>query len=412
MFKPLEGVKVIDLTYFAAGPGTAKILADWGADVIKVEPSFGDPARKQGITLGTPSTEECNPFYNLYNANKRGLSVNLKTAEGKEILDKLLADADVFVSSYRTGALKRLGLDYESLHERHPHIIWAQLNGFGDFGPAKDKPGFDTVAFWARSGALLDMGEKGCGPLNPFFAYGDAGSACSLAGGIAGALYGRTKTGKGCKVMVSLFAQGIWNEGSIVASSQYGDAYPKTRKDALTPTFNSYQCADGKWIYICILDPERYNRTLFQILGMDDIVDDPNFITGDGAKAHGRELIAKLDEAIGKRTQAEMVRLLEEADIAHDCIASVTDVWKDPQALENKYIAPVDNLDGTSTLMAMTPVRFSLEEPKSVDDIAPTIIKHAPKIGEDSVEILKECGYSQEAIDGYIASGVVACSSK
>lgn len=409
MFKPLEGVKVVDLTYFAAGPGTAKILADWGADVIKVEPSFGDPARKQGITLGTPSTEECNPFYNLYNANKRGLSVNLKTEEGKAALDRLLAKSDVFVSSYRTGALKRLGLDYESMHKRHPHIIWGQLNGFGDFGPAKDKPGFDVVAFWARSGAMMDMGEKGGGPINPPFAYGDAGSACSLAGGIAAALFRKSKTGEGCKVMISLFAQGIWNEGSIIASTQYGDQYPKTRKNALTPTFNSYQCSDGKWIYICILDPERYNRTLFQALGMDEIVDDPNFITGEGAKAHGPELIAKLDAAIGQHTQAEMVELLEKADIAHDCIRQIADAWKDPQALENKYIVPVDNLDGTTTLQAMTPIRFSLEEPKSIEDIEPTVIKHAPRIGEDSIEILTECGYSREEIDKMIADGVVAC---
>jgi len=410
MFQPLEGVKVVDLTYFAAGPGTAKTLADWGADVIKVEPGFGDPARKQGITLGTPSTEECNPFYNLYNANKRGLSLNLKTEKGKEILNRILKNADVFVSSYRTGALKRLGLDYESMHKRHPHIIWAQLNGFGDFGPAKDKPGFDTVAFWARTGAMMDMGEKGSGPINPPFAYGDAGSASSLAGGIAAALYQKSRTGRGCKVMLSLFAQGIWNAGSIIASTQYGDQYPKTRKNALTPTFNSYRCADDKWIYICILDPERYNQVLFKALQMNEIVDDPNFITGDGAKAHGRELIAMLDEAIGKRTQAEMVQLLEEADIAHDCIYQIQDVWKDPQALENKYIVPVSNLDGTQTMQAMTPIRFSLEEPHSIEDIEPTVIRHAPKIGEDSVEILKEYGYAEDEIRSLLTDKIVTCN--
>ena len=152
MFKPLEGVKVIDLTYFVAGPGAAKILADWGADVIKVEPSFGDPGRGTGGTMNDPTEKDCNPFYTAYNANKRGLSLNLKAQEGKDILDKLLETADVFITSYRTGALVRLGLDYDTLSKKHPHIIWAQINGFGDFGPAKDNPGFDTVAFWARSG--------------------------------------------------------------------------------------------------------------------------------------------------------------------------------------------------------------------------------------------------------------------
>ena len=147
MFQPLKGVKVIDLTYFIAGPGTAKILADWGADVIKVEPSFGDPGRSTGATMSTPTEPDCNPFYTAYNANKRGISLNLKSAEGTAILDKMLETADVFLTSYRTGALKRLGLDYKSLSEKHPHIVWAQINGFGDFGPAKDNAGFDTVAF-------------------------------------------------------------------------------------------------------------------------------------------------------------------------------------------------------------------------------------------------------------------------
>ena len=134
MFKPLEGVKVIDLTYFVAGPGAARILADWGADVIKVEPSFGDPGRGTGATMSCPTNKDCNPFYTAYNANKRGLSLNLKSEDGKAILDKMLETADVFVSSYRTGALKRLGLDYDSLSKKFPHLIWAQINGFGDFG--------------------------------------------------------------------------------------------------------------------------------------------------------------------------------------------------------------------------------------------------------------------------------------
>ena len=165
MFKPLEGVKVIDLTYFVAGPGAAKILADWGADVIKVEPSFGDPGRGTGGTMNDPTEKDCNPFYTAYNANKRGLSLNLKAQEGKDILDKLLETADVFITSYRTGALVRLGLDYDTLSKKHPHIIWAQINGFGDFGPAKDNPGFDTVAFWARSGAMIDIAEKNTSPI-------------------------------------------------------------------------------------------------------------------------------------------------------------------------------------------------------------------------------------------------------
>lgn len=187
MYKPLKGVKVIDLTYFIAGPGSARILADWGADVIKVEPFWGDPGRGTGAGMGMPASVDINPLYSTYNSNKRGIAIDLKSEKGMEIMEKMLEKADVFISSYRTKALVKLGLDYESVHKRYPQIVWAQVNGFGDYGPAKDNPGFDTVAFWARSGAMLDLAEKGTA-VNPAIGFGDATTSCSLAGGIAAAL--------------------------------------------------------------------------------------------------------------------------------------------------------------------------------------------------------------------------------
>ena len=198
MSKPLEGVKVVDLTYYVAGPGTARILADWGADVIKVEPPAGEPGRTTSLTLGMPATDEINPYFGVYNTNKRDIALNLKTDEGKEILDKMLAQANVFVTSFRPGALKRLGLDYETMHAKHPHIVWASINGFGDYGPDKDNAGFDTVAYWAKSGAMLDLVEANTSPINPTLAYGDSVTACSLSGGIAAGLYKQLKTGEGC----------------------------------------------------------------------------------------------------------------------------------------------------------------------------------------------------------------------
>ena len=271
--KPLTGVKVVDLTYFIAGPGTARILADWGADVIKVEPSFGDPGRKTGATMTMPVTDDINPLYNTYNANKRGLSLNLKTAEGLEVLYKLLKESNVFISSYRTGALKRLGLDYESLKEKFPHLIWAQVNGFGDYGPAKDNAGFDTVAFWARSGAMLDLAERDTSPLNPIIGFGDATTSCSLAGGIAAALYEQLKTGKGQKVMISLFGQAIWSSSAAIASTQFADEYQKTRKNSISPVINSYRCKNGKWLFLSILEHERYYPILCKLLGREDMIE-------------------------------------------------------------------------------------------------------------------------------------------
>lgn len=408
MFKPLEGVKVVDLTYFVAGPGTSKILADWGADVIKVEPAFGDPGRKTGATMNDPIEKDCNPFYTAYNANKRGLALNLKNPEGSAILDKLLASADVFVSSYRTGALKRLGLDYDTLSKKHPHLIWAQINGFGDFGPARDNAGFDTVAFWARSGAMIDIAEKDTSPINPPIAFGDATTSCSLSGGICAALYRKAKTGKGCKVMTSLFSQAIWNNSALVVSTQYGDEYPKSRLNAVSPVIDSFECSDGRWIFLSILEIDRYYNILMEkCLDRMDLVNDARFCTSAAAKENAEELIRIISEEFKKHTQQEMVERLTAADIAHEKIQHVQDVLSDAQALENRYIVPVQNRDGSYSKQSMTPVRFAEKEPQSVEDIAPTIERQAPLVGEHSVEILKEYGYGDEEIQRWIASGVV-----
>lgn len=401
--KPLEGVKVVDLTYFVAGPGTAKILADWGADVIKVEPSFGDPGRKTGLTMQMPADKGANPFYTTYNANKRGLCVNLKEPKGLEIMDKLLSEAQVFVTSYRTGALKRLGLDYEALKDRHPHLVWAQINGFGDYGPAKDKPGFDTVAFWARSGVMLDIAEKDTNPINPPIGFGDATTSSSLAGGICAALYHQLKTGKGQKVMVSLFGQAIWNASSLVASTQYGDTYPKTRKNAISPVINSYRCKDGKWIFLSILEHERYFPMLCEIFGRPELAADERFASSEASKKNAPLLIQELDKEFARFNQLEMVEKLVAADIAHECVNNIKDVVTDAQALENKYVHPFENRDGSKVVLAMSPIKFGTTDVNMTCD--------APLIGEHSVEILKELGYDEADIQSWLQEGIVTVQS-
>ncbi len=410
MLLPLKGVKVVDLTYFVAGPGAAKILADWGADVIKVEPPFGDPIRTSGTTLQAPIEKDCNPLYAAYNANKRGLAVNLKAEEGKQVLEKLLETADVFVSSYRTGALARLGLDYETLSKKYPHLIWAQLNGYGDFGPDKDNPGFDVVAFWARSGAMMDFAEADTSPLNAPYGFGDSTTACSLAAGIAGALYQKTQTGKGCKVMVSLYSQGIWNNSALVIATQYGDQYPKTRKNPMSPVMNTYKCADGQWIYMSILQHDRYYNTLMKdVIDRPDLVDHPKYATAIEGKKNTRELVEIISEEFAKHTREEMAERLTKADIAFDYVRHVKDILTDAQAIENQYIMPVENLNGTETLQAMSPIRFCQTEPVSPADIAPTVERRAPLLGEHTLEIMKEYGYDEETIQQYIEKGIITC---
>ncbi len=389
MNQPLKGVRVVDLTYFLAGPGCAKLLADWGADVIKVEPLFGDPMRSSGPTLRMPIEDDCNPLYSTYNSNKRGLAVNLKTDEGQEVMAKLLEKADVFISSYRTQALEKLGLSYETLHEKYPRLVWAQINGFGDDGPSKDEPGFDIVAFWARSGAMIDIAEKGT-TIVPPYGFGDSASAVSMAGGICAALYEQQRTGKGQKVMLSLLGNAIWSLSAIIGAAQYGDEYPKTRKNAVSPVMNNYECADGQWICLSILEYDRYFEALCELLEIPEVAKDPRFANLQIAKENATALIDILDEAFAKFTRPEMIEKLLAADIAHGKVQHVKDLPNDPQVMENNYLVKFKNRDGSEFFMPMSPVRFN-----------DTKIVHgpdAPRIGEHSEEILKELGFADDAI--------------
>jgi Predicted acyl-CoA transferases/carnitine dehydratase len=396
---PLKGVKVVDFTLFIAGPAVGKMLADWGADVIHVEGPSGDPYRGTGGNMGVPIQSDCNPLFNSINSNKKGLCLNMKTSEGHVIMDKLLSESDIFITSFRTGALERLSLDYETMSKKHPHIIWGQINGFGDFGPDKDNPGFDTVAFWARSGAMLDLAEKDTPPVNPLIGFGDHGTSCSLAAGLCAALFNKTKTGKGQKIMVSLLGQAIWNNSSPFIATQFGDEYPKTRTQPSMPFINSFKSKDGKWIFISVLEHDRYYNTVCKMVGRDDLVDDPRYATTLAAKAHSEEITKIFDKEFAKFTMDELVNLLKNNDIAHERIRGTHELLTDPQALENNYVYEVTHANGTKTFAAANPVKFGNIELNRTCD--------APVIGEHSSEILSNLGYSTAEIKSLLDNKVV-----
>ena len=397
--QPLDGVRVIDLTYYIAGPGTGKILADWGADVIKVEPINGEPGRTTGATLGAPIEEDMNPYFGIWNSNKRDIALNLKLDTGKEIMDKLLADANVFVTSFRPGALKRLGLDYETVHAKHPHLVWASINGFGELGPDKDKAGFDTVAYWARCGAMLDLTEKDTSPVNPTLGFGDASTSCSLAGGIAAGLYQQAKTGEGCKIMLSLMSQALWTMGALVTTSQFGDVYPKSRKSPASPLVNSYKTKDGDWFFTSVFDDRQYPIYLEKVVHRKDLAEDPAYGTSAGACQNAEFLTQVISDEFLANTSEEMSRRLLNADIAHEKLRHVRDTLQDPQARLNHYIVDITHRNGQTTSTSLPPVKF---------DTLDVIQRYGiPRVGEDTREILGSMGYSEEEILALEKEGVV-----
>lgn len=397
--RPLEGVKVVDFTVAGAGPAAAKMLADWGADVIKIEPLQGENGRFTGATLGMRADEEQNPHEEMKDGNKRGIAVNLKDPRGQELVDKLLDDANIFLSNYREKALKKLGLDYETMSAKHPQIIWGILTGFGTEGPVAANPGFDTVAFWARSGAMIDLCENGEVPLTPPFGLGDFGTAGTLAGALAACLYQQAKTGKGEKVMVSLYGQAIWDNGCCIQAEYHGNHWPKSRLTPDSPLRNTYKCKDGTWTMISVLDYARFYAPFMKTVGREDLIDDARFNTEEAMRQHKKELMDILDPIFMSKDYAEWDQLLADHDIAHDRINHMIDTITDEQALANKYIYKYKNRDGSEDLIVSTPVKFG-----KPDEIAH---KNAPLIGEHTAEVMKSLGYTEDEIKAWAADGAV-----
>lgn len=388
--QPLKGLRVVDFCTHGAGPAACKMLADWGADVIKVEPLEGEAGRYTGKTLAMRADEGDNPHAELINANKRSLPLNLKTPEGKEAMDKLLASADAFVSNYRVRALDKLGLGWDELHAKYPRLIWAVLTGFGLYGPAANNAGFDTVAYWARSGAMIDFTENGEMPITPPFALGDFATAVSLAGGVAAAAFQQAKTGQGERVVTSLYGMGLWASSAVFQAVEHGNPWPKSRKTPDSPLRNTYRCKDGTWFMMGVVIYDRYFPLVCKMIGREDLINDERFNTEPAAKAHSREFVEILDAAFASKDYEEWAKLLTENDIAFDRINHIKDTAHDEQAWDNGFIYKYTTREGKEDLVVGTPIKFG--------DCVPAPHTNAPLIGEHAVALLKELGYNDEQI--------------
>lgn len=266
----LQNVKVIDLTQYVAGPACCRLLGDLGADVIKVEPFTGDEMRTQGMAWGLQfRTEFDDVAFDCASFNKRYISINLKSDEGIALMYKMLETADIFVTSLRDGALKRLGLDYETIHSKFPKLVFGQMRGYGEYGPMKDAKGFDATSFAARSGFVhaIPQANEHFEPGNSPIAFGDWNASIALAVGLVAAYSNTLKTGKGDKVTTSLYHVGTWGMTAALVAQQQGCDYPKNRMEAKCPTNNSYVSSDGIWFLMCFGHYNKYHKLVFERLG-------------------------------------------------------------------------------------------------------------------------------------------------
>lgn len=385
---PLYGIKVIELGTHVAVPIAARMMASWGADVIKIERPGGDAWRQQGTSFHTPVDDLENPIFMIPNSNKQFLSLDIKTPQAKKILLDLIRDADVFMSSVRLPALKRLGLDYESLQAINPKIIYFNFTSLGSCGKESGKAGLDTASFWGRTGALLDWVTPDSFPAKPFPGMGDSCSGSLILNAILTALLGRERTGKGTMITSSLLGSAIWYNAFGVISTQdaYGDRYPKSEYESVTPFAHPYRCSDGEWLFLCVIDYDRQREKMFRILGLTEYLTDERFLDIERAHKHIEELIKLINARFFTKTSDEWASILDAEDCVYQRLMHTKDVAKDLQAWENGYLSDLTFPNGHHAVVPKIPIYFSAYE--TLDYTIPG------PIGRDTDQILTSMGYT------------------
>ena len=400
---PLEGIKVVELATVVAAPTASRMLCAYGAEVIKVETMIGDEMRRAGEFELVVCEDYKNPLFTIQNSGKKLTAINLKTSEGKEAFLKLLEDADVFLTNVRLPSLGRLGLDYDTLHDRFPRLIYAHFSGFGPEGPDAAKPGFDSTAFWLRTGPMADWQAPGSFPFTPTYAFGDMATSSVFLSGILMALIGREKTGKGTMITTSLLASGIWCNaiGVVSHQPQFGGARINDPLRPADPFCHFYCCSDGKWIGVFDNEYRRELPKFAELFGMQDILSDSRCesleaLTQTDAVA---EVVQRLNEIFLTKTSAEWLAYFEENNVSCELMRTIRDVSTDPQAIANEYIHPVTFKDDLTVMMPCPPVKFS--------ELGMREYIPAGKLGENTDEVFANLGYSKEQIDLMRKNGVI-----
>lgn len=398
--KPLEGIRVMELgTHFAA-PMCGRILADWGAEVIKVEAPAGDPYRVSFRNQRTPQFADGCPSFDLENANKQFMCVDAKTPEGQEVLLKLAAQCDVFVTNNRINALRKMGVTYEDVKAANPKIVYADMTGYGAKGPLKDKPGYDYTCFLSRSGMMADLSPKGESVMSTVGGFGDHVAAITLAAGISAALVKAKTTGEGEYLSTSLYQDAIFLQSNGLILAQFGREFPRDHFDCNSPLLTCYKCKDGEWIYLAMPEYNRYwNKMCTEVFQQPELYNDPRFTTMNDVKDHVAEGVALLDSIFATQDSTYWVERMEALDIPVERLAHYTDVVVDEQAWANDFLLEHQYAGGEKAVFSNTPITFA--------SVGKPDFKPGRALGADTASIMSKLGYSEEQIKALVEQGAV-----
>jgi CoA:oxalate CoA-transferase len=405
MVGPLSGIRAIELAVFQNGPAAGYMLGDMGAEIIKIEDRIkGDSSRGTSSLWGTSTDfKGVNLFYETPNRNKKSITIDLKKEKGREILYKLIENADIFYTNFSKRVCTNLGCDYESLCKINSKIIYGRASGYGRVGPEADLRAFD-IAAQARSGLMEQTGDADGPPSTITGAVLDQLGATMLAYGILGALVARERMGIGQELETSLLGSAIHLQAmSVNQACLTGRPFSRhNRLRARNPLANYYKCADDKWIMFSELQSDRFWSDFCNAVGLPDLIKDPRFDTASSRRKNFVELIALLDELFKTKPRAEWMKILREKGGGVVCteVYSLTDLPGQPQIMDNEYIVEYDHPVLGKTNLIGFPVWFS----KTPAGIA----SKAPAFGEHTEEILLELGgYTWEQIEALKTDEVI-----
>ncbi|MBQ0720689.1 MAG: CoA transferase [Gammaproteobacteria bacterium] len=397
----LSGIKVLEIATFVFGPGCGAILSDFGANVIKVEsPGLGDPLRHSHKSPPFMKLDFAYPWQQD-NRNKRSLALDLKTDEGREVLLKLVREADVLITNFPPHVLERLKIRYEDLFPENDQLIYGQITGYGEKGDDANTPGFDGNAYWARTGLMDAVRTRFGEPAMPAPAMGDHPSAMTMYAGIMTGLFKRERTGQGSKISTSLMANGLWAAASGLSGILAGTK-PYRRLDPASPgsaLVNYYGTADERWLSLIVIQDEKLWPGFLKAVERPDLNDDPRFANVAGRFKHAKELGAILSDIFKTRNCDEWRERLRDNKITFSVVATFEDVIDDAQALDNDMFIDVEGHNFGRGQAVNSPFWVS-----GSDKVSAHL---GSELGADGPAILKELGYSESQIAAFTEQGVI-----
>jgi formyl-CoA transferase len=401
MYDVMAGVRVVEVSEHTFMPAAGMVLADWGADVIKIERTTdgGDPMRN----LAIPNIQAggYNPYFEAGNRGKRSIALDLTQEAGREVLRRLIKDADVFITNLRIDARQAFGIEPDDLFKLNPKLIYARGTGNGRHGPYARQGGFDGPTTWCRGGlAYLQVPAK-YEPKSAPSSIGDLTGGITMAGAIAGALFKRERTGKGSIVDNALYAVGTYLSSQLIALASLGvnrEPTEQPRSESFNPLVMMYQTKDGRWLNLCLLMPKWW-ADFCEHIDRPDLIEDERFKSFAARSQNRGALVSVLDEVFAKRTLAEWVKRLETMDGVWSPCFSPAEIAADPQALVNGFVVPVGDEGAPDYLIGSTPCQFD-ERPVGE-------LRRGPGWGEHTAQILAEVGIEGAAAAALKEGGVV-----